>query len=118
MSLGKTISALRKQKNLKQFELGDKIGVNQSVIARWESDQARPRKKNFADLAAALGVPLESLLLEDATKAVKELHNVNPDLADLLQQIPKLAEDQIAALKVVVRDMLTRSQLEGVLRAS
>ncbi len=58
------------------------------------------------------------LLLEDATKAVKELHNVNRDLADLLQHIPKLAEDQLAALKVVVRDMLTRSQLEGVLKAS
>ncbi len=118
MSLGQAIATVRKQKNLKQADVGELIGVNQSVVARWENDQARPRKQNLIDLAAALDVSLESLLVQDASRAVKDLRGANPDLADLLQQIPKLAEDQLAALKVVVRDMLTRSQLEGVLRAS
>lgn len=116
MSLGQTIARIRKQKNLKQAELAETLGVNQSIIARWENDQMRPRKKSLEQLSAALDVPYEELLVEDAAHAVKDLKGVNPDLAELLQQLPKLAEDQIAALKVVVRDMLTRSQLESVLR--
>ncbi len=76
----------------------------------------RPRKASLEHLAAALGLPYEELLVEDAASSMKSLHDVNPDLAELLQQLPKLAEDQIGALKIVVRDMLTRSQLESVLR--
>ena len=116
MSLGQTIAKIRKEKNLKQSELAEALGVNQSIIARWENDQMRPRKKSLEQLAQALELPYEALLVEDAAHAVKELRGLNPDLAELLQQLPKLAEDQIAALKVVVRDMLTRSQLESVLR--
>lgn len=116
MSLGETISRIRKQKNLKQAELANTLGVNQSIIARWENDQMRPRKKSLEHLALALEVPYEELLVEDAANSIRDLKGLNPDLADLLQHLPKLAEDQIGALKIIVRDMLTRSQLESALR--
>lgn len=115
MSLGQTISQVRKQKNLKQAQLAERLGVNQSVIARWESDQIRPRRSSLTELAKALEIPVENLLVEDATGAFGGIQHLNPDLTELLQSLPKLADDQLSALKVVVRDMLTRSSLQTLL---
>lgn len=115
MSLGQTLSRIRKQKNLKQAELAKLLGVNQSVIARWEKDQIRPRRSSLFQLAEALETPLEALLVEDATGAFGNIQTKNPDLNELLQSLPKLADDQLSALKIVVRDMLTRSSLQSLL---
>jgi transcriptional regulator with XRE-family HTH domain len=116
MSLGKTISQIRKQKNLKQAELAAKLGVNQSVVARWENNQIRPRRSSLSLIAQALDTPLEALLVEDATGTLSGIQTLNPDLSELLQSLPKLADDQLAALKIVVRDMLTRSSLQTLLQ--
>jgi transcriptional regulator with XRE-family HTH domain len=116
VSLGQTISRIRKQRNLKQAELAERLGVNQSVVARWESNQIRPRRSSLSQLAEALDTPLEALLVEDATGAFNGIQTANPDLSELLQSIPKLADDQLSALKVVVRDMLTRSSLQSLLQ--
>ena len=115
MSLGQTLTRIRKQKNLKQAELAKLLGVNQSVIARWEKDQIRPRRSSLFQLAEALETPLEALLVEDATGAFGNIQIKNPDLNELLQSLPKLADDQLSALKIVVRDMLTRSSLQSLL---
>ncbi|MGE0494382.1 MAG: helix-turn-helix domain-containing protein [Vulcanimicrobiota bacterium] len=63
MSLGRTISDLRKKKGLTQVELAEKLGVHQSHITRWESDRVRPRQSTLANLAEVLDCSIEELLV-------------------------------------------------------
>ena len=41
-TLGKRIAALRREKELKQDELAEKLGVSPQAVSKWENDQTCP----------------------------------------------------------------------------
>lgn len=53
---------LREQRGLSQNKLAEKIGVNQTTIARWEDDNRVPTIDNAIDVSEALNIPLSDLL--------------------------------------------------------
>ena len=53
---------LREQNGLSQNKLAEKIGVNQTTIARWEDDNRVPTIDNAIDVSEALNIPLPDLL--------------------------------------------------------
>lgn len=114
MSLAHLIAQKRKEKGLTQSELAQLLGVNQSIIARWESGQVKPRPKMFEQLSEALETSIDELAREEADGPA--LAQSRPALKELLLQLPQLADYQIEALRVVVSDMLTRGQMESLLK--
>ena len=56
MTLGRRIYQARKRLEMSQRVLGWGIGVDQSSVAGWENDRARPRPERLQALAEALGV--------------------------------------------------------------
>lgn len=53
---------IREKKGLSQNKLAQKIGVNQTTIARWEDDNRVPTIDNAVDISEALNIPLPELL--------------------------------------------------------
>ncbi len=49
-----SIAQFREAKNLTQAGLADKLGVEQSTVARWESGAAKPSKENLQKLVDIL----------------------------------------------------------------
>ena len=47
---GKTIAALRKEKNLTQQELGQMLNVTPQAVSKWENDQSQPPVDTFFDM--------------------------------------------------------------------
>ena len=114
MSVGKAIADIRKRKGMTQAELAEKLGIQQSSINRWENDHVKPRVATLEKIAAILKVPIHELLL--GKEGVASSLNINDlELVELLEELPKLDEDQLAALKLIIRDMLTRSQMQRML---
>ena len=113
MSLGEEIEQRRKARNLKQSDLASQLGVHQSIVARWESNQVRPRPRSLERLALALGTTVEELTQTE--KEVQAAVASRPVLQDVMQQLPKLSDHQLEALRVVITDMATRSQMESLL---
>ena len=111
MTLGKTIAQIRKQKQFNQAQIAEKLGVNQSLIARWESDRTRPRQKTLERLALALGV--EPSVLKSTTPISYEIND--PELVNLLHELPKLGPHQRNVLKLLLQDLIKLSELEAVL---
>ncbi|WP_310636010.1 helix-turn-helix domain-containing protein [Delftia acidovorans] len=60
--LGLRIAEARQKAGLSQAELGDKSGIAQTQISRYESGRAAPRRESIEKLAKALDVPLDWLL--------------------------------------------------------
>ena len=60
--IGKFIGELRKEKDLKQSELAEKLGVTSKTVSRWETGKYMPDLSLFTDIAQILGVTINELL--------------------------------------------------------
>lgn len=70
MSVGDTIRKLRKQQGLTQRELGDRCGMADSAIRRYESNRGNPTQETLQRIASALGVSISYLLGYETEKIV------------------------------------------------
>ena len=72
---GKFIATLRKEKDLTQEQLGEKLGVTNKTISRWENGNYMPDIEMLSLLAKEFDVSInelisgERLLIEDSKKA-------------------------------------------------
>ena len=62
MTLGQRIQELRKQNNLSQEALGEKLGVSRQAISRWEMDGAVPEVDKLIAMSKLFSVSLNDLL--------------------------------------------------------
>ena len=75
IKIGKFIAALRKERRLTQEQLGEKLGVTNKTISRWENGNYMPNVEMLALLSKEFGVSInelisgERLLAEDFKKA-------------------------------------------------
>ena len=59
---GKRISCYRKQKNMTQEDLAQKLGVTSQAVSKWETDGACPDISLLPQLTRLLGVSVDTLL--------------------------------------------------------
>lgn len=62
MTLGQRIQALRKEHDLSQEGLGEKLGVSRQAISRWEMDGAVPEVDKLIAMSKLFQIPLGQLL--------------------------------------------------------
>ena len=62
IKIGKFIAALRKEKGLTQEQLGEKLGVTNKTISRWENGNYMPDVEMLSLLAKAFGVSINELI--------------------------------------------------------
>lgn len=60
--IGKQISGIRKERELTQAELAERVGVASETISRIERGVSVPSLKTLEDIAGALNVPLKELV--------------------------------------------------------
>lgn len=116
MSLGRQIVKLRMQKQWKQKDLAERLGIDPRHLVRWEHDRAKPRPKALEKLAATLEVTVDELLGEAQRNPLSRIED--EELRDLVENIPSLNEAKQTALKTVLRDMLTCQNIQRFNRAS
>ena len=61
-TLGKRISTLRREKELKQDELAEKLGVSSQAVSKWENDQTCPDISLLPLLANIFNISVDELL--------------------------------------------------------
>ena len=60
--IGKFIASLRREAGLTQEMLGEKLGVTNKTVSRWETGSYLPDIETFSLLAHDLGVSINELL--------------------------------------------------------
>ena len=104
ISLGKLISGRRKHMGLTQAELGAKIGVSKSAVAKWETDGGILCLDNLGNISKILGMSIVDLHKFVQGQELEEA-NLNPNIT----------EDVISVLescgyKVVPPDRMNRNR--------
>ena len=78
MTLGQRIQELRKQSNLSQEALGEKLGVSRQAVSRWEMDGAVPEVDKLIAMGRLFGVDLNDLLQVAQPGPAEEGENPDP----------------------------------------
>lgn len=97
VEMGERISQKRKEKNLTQERLAEKVGVSLQTVSNIECGKKAARPENIAKICVALDVTADFILLgkkseEDMTGIIKTIsglpekeYRVITDIVDLLQ---------------------------------
>lgn len=82
MILGEKLQKLRKENQMSQENLAEKIKVSRQTISRWEQDQALPDLSNIIAISKIFSVSIDDLLQTDLEnlKENKDTINLAKDL--------------------------------------
>ena len=94
MTLGEKIKEARKQCDLSQEQLAEKMAVSRSAVAKWEANNGLPDVDNLKSLAQLLNVSVDYLL--DDGEVIDELVIREPyNLSDYGKGIKKKKKDRV-----------------------
>lgn len=62
MNLGEKLYELRKEKNLSQEEVADRLNVTRQTVSKWETNQSTPDFDKIVPLCELFGISTEELL--------------------------------------------------------
>ena len=88
MSFAKKMIELRKQQNLSQQDLADRLGVSRQAISRWETGAVQPLADSVKSLAQVFQVSTDYLLNDDLDDPTPPY---SPQPTPTLQEEPKPA---------------------------
>lgn len=101
MNLSNNLKKIRKDNNLSQEQLAEKLGVSRQSVSKWESNQAYPEMDKVLQICQMFNLNVDELLNQNI-KEVKEKkeskNNINKYLDDFLNFITKTV-DMFSSLK-------------------
>lgn len=95
--VGQNIKYFRKQFNLSQCDLADKVGLKRGNIASYEKNIAEPKICNLIKLAEFFQVGISEIVLHDFTKGTmiikKEIENTAPLIDSDIEQVAEQSKE-------------------------
>ena len=74
--IGKFIAKIRKEKNMTQQELADKLNVTDRAIGNWENGRRLPDYSIIKDLCSELDITINELFAGEYIKQMKKKNNL------------------------------------------
>ena len=101
MNLSENIKKIRKENNLSQEQLAEKLGVSRQSVSKWESGQAYPEMDKVLQICDLFSLNMDELMKSDL-KEVREMKqsraNINKYVDDFFGFITKTI-DMFSSLK-------------------
>lgn len=95
MNLADNLKRIRKDNNLSQEQLAEKLGVSRQSVSKWESNQAYPEMDKVLEICKLFNLNIDELMNQD----IKEVNenkesklNVNKIVDDFLNYITKIID--------------------------
>ena len=107
MTFGQTIKALRKEGNMTQENLAEKIGCSVEYLSRVENGKCAPGTKYLTAISNVLNIPADNLLGAESNFIIHE------QVSELEQQLLKLnADDRTLIINTMINliERLTPSE--------
>ena len=108
MDIGSRIKEIRSKKNIMQIQLAEMIGTTQSAVAAIESGRRTPKIETLQRIAAALNVPLLSLLPPDLIEG--SFHPSTEEEKQICELISHLNPEGQRKVKEYAFDLLKTGQ--------
>lgn len=96
MTTGQKIRFYRKLNHMTLEELGDKCGVQRSVVAKWEKDLVDLKQSRIMQLAVIFGV-LPTALLQDKDSELQDATSER-----IINKLRKLSDEDKSRLETII----------------
>lgn len=108
--VGARIASLRREADLTQAELAEKLGISYQAVSSWERGASMPDIGKLMDLARALNVTVDTLLGGEKVPVPEEIKEevmqLDPDVADNAEWAMEHAEDEQPKKRKIDMQML------------
>ncbi len=94
---GSIISSLRKEMNLTQKDLADKLGISDKAVSRWETGKSYPTLEMIYQISKFFNVPFNDLM----TARVSD-NDENDIVAGIVKEFNKMSKRTTRILKVIL----------------
>lgn len=101
IKIGKFIAACRKENQLTQMQLAERLGITDRAISKWETGKSMPDSSIMLDLCKELKITVNDLLSGE----VVTMENYNKELEKNLIEMVKLkeqADKRLLALEIFI----------------
>ena len=110
--LGERIKDLRKQKNMSQSELADKVGISYAQIGRYETKGAQPPAETLKKIADALRVSPDFLIYGTSDEKAKT-KLTDADLINQFKAIENMDDEDKNVIKKLIDAFITKKQIQN-----
>ena len=105
------LKMLRKQRDLSQAELAERVSVHQNHIGRYERGESQPSADALRRLAEALSVTTDFLIEGTRDEAAKARFE-DRELLRQFQEVETLPDEDKIVIKKLLDAFLTKKQLQ------
>ena len=101
VKIGKFIAQCRKNKNLTQAELAEKLNITDRAISKWETGKGMPDSGIMLELCNELGISVNELLSGEMI----DMNNYNKKAEENLLEMKKLKEEsdkRLLTMEIVI----------------
>lgn len=125
-TLGKNIKKFRKNKNMTQDDLAEKLSIAKGTLSTWERDDKRPSYKKLEKLCEVLEVGMNDLI-DEINNSYSSIFNdavwmdaqpTEIELERFAREIAKLDHYGLEAVNQLIKAELYRCEVQGSLRNS
>lgn len=110
-ALGDRIKLKRKELNMSQSELADKVGISYAQIGRYETKDVQPPAKTLTAIADTLGVSPDFLIYGNSDEKAKNKLS-DPELINQFKAIEDMDEDDRMVVKKLIDAFITKKQVQ------
>ena len=110
MTFAGRLSIARKQRKIRQADLGKMVGTSGDIIGKYERGENIPSIDVAAKIADALGVTLDYLIKD------KEYEQIDEDTLKRLKEIQKLSPENKAHVFALLDAFIKQTKLQGILK--
>ena len=116
LKIGKFIAECRKQKNLTQMQLAEKLGITDKAISKWERGIAMPDSSIMLELCDILGISVNELLSGEKVNMENNNQKNEQLLLDMAKELEKKNKTIWSSMWVIMIVSIT-ALIAGILIA-
>ena len=102
LKIGKFIAECRKQKNLTQMQLAEKLGITDKAISKWERSIAIPDTSIMLELCDILGISVNELLSGEKISMENNNQKNEQLLLDMAKELEKKSKTIWNAMWIIM----------------
>lgn len=122
MTIGERIKQARKEAGLTQKKLAEKIGIAETTIRRYESNERQPRIEQLYKISETIGVPINSLVgINESTNSTDAIHQlaiekygIDHEVDILLEEMAELQNELLKSRRGRTCEDAIRSEIADV----
>ena len=101
IKIGKFIAWKRKEQNLTQAQLAEKLGITDRAVSKWETGKSLPDASIMLEMCALLGITVNDLLCGEVVSMENYNEQMENSLIEMIKQKER-ADKRLLTMEIVI----------------